>query len=160
MDSLTSVRLGMSSEISPRRVPAAADGANFAFSPSRDAKDYFTVRDGHCYAGTHLIVDLWGGNKLDDIEHIRRALKDAAYAAGATLLDIHLHRFSPNGGVSGVAVLAESHISIHTWPERSYAALDLFMCGKAEPYMAIPVMQEAFEPASLCVGEHLRGRIR
>ena len=50
-------------------------------------------------------------------------------AAGATLLHIHLHHFTPNGGVSGVAVLAESHISIHSWPEYGYAALDVFMCG-------------------------------
>ncbi len=78
--------------------------------------------------------------------------------AGATLLHIHLHHFTPNGGVSGVAVLAESHISIHTWPERDYAALDVFMCGDSQPEKAIPVLERAFEPDTVEVGEHLRGR--
>ena len=77
---------------------------------------------------------------------------------GATLLHIHLHHFTPNGGVSGVAVLAESHISIHTWPERGYAALDVFMCGAAEPQRSVDVLRAAFQPKRLVVGEHLRGR--
>jgi S-adenosylmethionine decarboxylase len=79
-------------------------------------------------------------------------------AAGATLLHIHLHHFTPNGGVSGVAVLAESHISVHTWPERGYAAFDVFMCGAAEPERTIEVLREAFRPARLVIGEHLRGK--
>ena len=64
----------------------------------------------------------------------------------------------PNGGVSGVAVLAESHISIHTWPEASYAAIDIFMCGNAKPDACIPVLREAFQPKNIAVGEHLRGQ--
>lgn len=157
MDSLTSIRLGMNSEFTPREAPADTDA--FSFSSSREANHHFTVRDGRSYAGTHLIIDLWGAKRLDDIQHIRCMLEEAVRAAGATLLHIHLHRFSPNGGVSGVAVLAESHISIHTWPERSYAALDVFMCGLAEPHRAVPVMEEAFQPETVQVGEHLRGRI-
>ena len=70
--------------------------------------------------------------RLDDIEHIEATLRRCVEAARATLLHIHLHHFQPNG-VSGVAVLAESHISIHTWPEAGYAALDVFMCGSADP---------------------------
>jgi len=58
-------------------------------------------------------------------------LREAVLQAGATLLHIHLHHFTPNGGISGVAVLAESHISVHTWPERNFAAFDVFMCGDA-----------------------------
>ena len=79
-------------------------------------------------------------------------------AAGATLLHIHLHRFEPNGGVTGVAVLAESHISIHSWPERNYAALDIFMCGQTNPRAAIDVLKEAFSPRKVVVKEHLRGK--
>jgi len=79
-------------------------------------------------------------------------------AAGATLLHIHLHHFEPNGGVSGVAVLAESHISIHSWPEANYAALDVFMCGDANPEACIPVLRAAFKPKRIVVGEHLRGQ--
>ena len=79
-------------------------------------------------------------------------------AAGATLLHIHLHHFTPNQGVSGVAVLAESHISIHSWPERGYAALDVFMCGAARPAATIEVLRDGFTPGRIAVTEHLRGR--
>jgi len=65
----------------------------------------------------HLLIDLYRASRLSDIDHIERTLRECVEAAGATLLHIHLHHFEPNGGVSGVAVLAESHISIHTWPE-------------------------------------------
>src|SRR3546814_1139583 len=92
-------------------------------STSDERLDHFVKRDGLTFAGTHLIIDLWGAKRLNEIEHIEAALKDCVAAAGATLLHVHLHHFSPNGGVSGVAVLAESHISIHTWPECDYAAL-------------------------------------
>ncbi|MCP5150317.1 MAG: adenosylmethionine decarboxylase [Ectothiorhodospiraceae bacterium] len=124
-----------------------------------DTKDHFVERDGVVCAGTHLIIDLFGAMRLDEIEHIDHALRRAVEAAGATLLHIHLHHFTPNGGVSGVAVLAESHISIHTWPERDYAALDVFMCGDADPRAAIPVLERAFRPERVEVGEHLRGRV-
>ena len=76
-----------------------------------------------------------------------------------TPLHIHLHHFTPNGGVSGVAVLAESHISIHSWPERGYAALDVFMCGDSEPERAIPVLERAFRPGRVVVDEHFRGDV-
>ena len=79
-------------------------------------------------------------------------------AAGATLLHIHLHHFEPNGGVSGVAVLAESHISIHSWPENGYAALDVFMCGSAKPEACVPVLRKAFKPKRIAVSELLRGQ--
>jgi S-adenosylmethionine decarboxylase len=84
-------------------------------------------------------------------------LRDSAAAAGATLLHVHLHHFGPNAGLSGVAVLAESHISIHTWPERGYAAIDVFMCGACDPYKAVPVMREAFEPGNVQLSEQKRG---
>jgi S-adenosylmethionine decarboxylase len=121
-------------------------------------KDFFIERDGVRYAGTHLIIDLWGAEHLDDIELMERALRDAVDASGATLLHIHLHHFEPNGGVSGVAVLAESHISVHSWPERGYAAFDAFMCGDADPSLCVPVFEEAFSPERVEVQTHLRGR--
>ncbi|MDX1515080.1 MAG: adenosylmethionine decarboxylase [Gammaproteobacteria bacterium] len=122
-----------------------------------ERKDYFIRRGGLEFAGTHLIIDLKGARRLDEIEHIERTLRDAVAASGATLLHVHLHRFTPNGGVSGVAVLAESHISIHTWPERDYAALDVFMCGDAHPERTLEVFRRAFAPEKLDVTEHLRG---
>ena len=127
-------------------------------SVSDERKDYFVERDGVRFAGAHLLVDLWGATRLDDIAFIRETFEDAIEAAGATLLHIHLHHFTPNDGVSGVAVLAESHISIHTWPENGYAALDVFMCGDADPQKAVPVLERAFRPDRLTVNEVLRGR--
>lgn len=121
-------------------------------------KDHFIQRNGVEFAGTHILLDLWGASHLDEIEHIEQAMRDIVTACGATLLHIHLHHFSPSGGVSGVAVLAESHISVHTWPEREYAAFDVFMCGEAQPENAIPVLKRAFFPHRLEVCEELRGR--
>ncbi|HEX9752133.1 MAG TPA: adenosylmethionine decarboxylase [Methyloceanibacter sp.] len=121
-------------------------------------KDFFCERDGVRYAGTHLIIDLVRAERLDDLEHIEHTLRRCVEVAGATLLHIHLHHFTPNGGVSGVAVLAESHISIHSWPEYGYAALDVFMCGQTNPKAAIDVLKEAFSPGRVVVKEHLRGK--
>jgi len=120
-------------------------------------KDHFITRNGLTYAGSHLIIDLWEAEGLDDRDRIERALIDAVHAAGATLLHIHLHTFSEGGGISGVAVLAESHISVHTWPERGYAAFDVFMCGDAEPRKALSVFKAAFNPGRIVIGEHKRG---
>jgi S-adenosylmethionine decarboxylase len=123
------------------------------------AKDYFVERDGMRFAGTHLLVDLWEASNLADPDHIDRSLRDAALAAGATILHSHFHHFSPNGGVSGVVVLAESHISIHTWPERDFAAVDIFMCGACDPSLSIPILQRAFSPTRVEVEEKRRGRV-
>ena len=79
-----------------------------------EGKDYFVEKDGVKFAGTHLLLDLWGASNLTDPALIDRALRDAAEAANATILHSHFHHFGPDGGVSGVLVLAESHISIHT----------------------------------------------
>jgi len=121
--------------------------------------DLFIVRDGKTFAGTHLILDFWGCQHLDNIRFIESTLRDAIEKAGATLLHIHLHHFTPNGGVSGVAVLAESHISIHTWPERSYAALDIFMCGNTQPEKAVKILKQAFKPTQIDRKNHLRGLV-
>lgn len=123
-----------------------------------ERKDFFCERDGVRYAGTHLIIDLVRAERLDDLDHIETTLRRCVEVAGATLLHIHLHRFTPNGGVSGVAVLAESHISIHSWPEYGYAALDVFMCGRTNPRRTIDVLKEAFKPKKVIVKEHLRGK--
>jgi S-adenosylmethionine decarboxylase len=120
-------------------------------------QDNFVHRDGMRFAGTHLIVDLWQAFNLSDVEVIETALRRAAEEAGATLLSVDLHCFTPNAGITGVAVLAESHISIHTWPEHAYAAVDIFMCGKAEPHKAIGILRDAFRPKLLTISEHRRG---
>lgn len=127
------------------------------YTSTDERTDFFIERDGKRFAGTHLIIDLIGASRLDDLAHIEATLRRCVEVSKATLLHIHLHHFTPNGGVSGVAVLSESHISIHSWPEADYAALDVFMCGEAEPHNAIEVLREAFAPSDIRVGEHLRG---
>ncbi len=134
-----------------------ADFTEIAHDVVEERKDFFIERDGVRFAGTHLIIDLLGAKRLDDLKHIERTLKRCVEVAGATLLHIHLHHFTPNGGVSGVAVLSESHISIHSWPEANYAALDVFMCGEAKPHLAIDILREAFHADDVVVKEHLRG---
>jgi len=123
-----------------------------------ERKDYFCERDGVRFAGTHLIIDLMNAKRIDDVAHVEDTFRRCVEQAGATLLHMNMHHFTPNGGVTGVAILAESHISIHSWPEYGYAALDIFMCGDANPHAAIPVLREAFEPDEVVVTEHLRGR--
>ena len=118
---------------------------------------HFSTQDGVAFAGRHLLVDLWQASGLNDIGHIEATLREAVTAVGATLLRIDLHHFTENGGVSGVAVLAESHMSIHTWPECGYAALDVFVCGNCDPYKALPVLKAAFRPGNIQIAEHKRG---
>ena len=125
-------------------------------SPAEERQGHFAVRNGVRCAGTHLIIDLHGAQRLNDLEHIEATLRRCVDAARATLLHMHLHHFQPSG-VSGVAVLAESHISIHTWPEIGYAALDVFMCGSADPDACVPVLKEAFSANRVGVNELLRG---
>ena len=138
--------------------PTYIDKNRINADASDDPQDLFIEQDGLCYAGTHLILDLWNASHLDNLERIEAALRDCVEIAGATLLHIHLHHFTPNKGVSGVAVLAESHISIHTWPERDYAALDIFMCGDTQPEKCIKVLQDAFETRQIEVSTLLRGQ--
>jgi len=124
------------------------------FDENRD--DHFIRRDGRVFAGTHLIIEVVNGHGLDDESRIQQAFRDCVDECGATLLHIHTHKFSPQG-VSGVAVLAESHISVHTWPEIGYGAFDVFMCGDAEPRRAVDVLRRAFGTQDVRVKELLRG---
>lgn len=140
--------------------PSYIDKKRIEANPPDVTQDLFIEQDGLCYAGTHLILDLWKAKHLDNLQLIEQALRDCVDIAEATLLHIHLHHFTPNGGVSGVAVLAESHISIHTWPERDYAALDIFMCGETHPEKCIDVLLTAFETSKIDTTRHLRGQIK
>jgi S-adenosylmethionine decarboxylase len=131
----------------------------FADAETDVARDYLVRKDGRVYAGSHVLVDFWGASNLSEPELIEKALREAAEECGATVLHTHVHEFSPNGGVSGVAVLAESHISVHTWPEFGFAAFDIFMCGNCAPENALPVLRRVFRPDREQVGEHKRGLI-
>ena len=134
----------------------AIDTTNAAAVFDETREDHFIRRNGRVFAGTHLIIEVVNGHGLDDEARIDRAFRDCVTACGATLLHIHTHKFSPQG-VSGVAVLAESHISVHTWPEIGYGAFDVFMCGDADPWQAVGVLRAAFATDDVRVHEMLRG---
>lgn len=95
--------------------------------------------------GTHVIVDLYGAVNIDNEEIVREAIAEIVRATGATLLHQYFHRFEPQG-ITGMACLAESHISVHTWPESGFAAFDIYMCGTARPERAIPILKTYFQP--------------
>lgn len=130
-----------------------------AAEEGRFESSHYVTKDGLTYAGSHLLIDIWGAERLDDLPHVEETLAEAVRATGATLLNLDLHHFSPNNGVSGVAVLAESHMSIHTWPELGYAALDVFVCGGCDPHKAVPVLRRAFQPTNIQLSEHKRGLV-
>ncbi|MBT8156016.1 adenosylmethionine decarboxylase [Epibacterium ulvae] len=94
--------------------------------------------------GLHLIVDVRNGRGLNDPVRLEQAFHTIVEVCGATLLHCHIHPFTPEG-LSGVALLAESHISAHTWPDQGYGAFDVFMCGAADPWAAIDVLKSSFE---------------
>jgi S-adenosylmethionine decarboxylase len=108
--------------------------------------------------GRQLIIEAWGCNsKINELDAVRTAIIQAVDAVGATLLELFVHKFHPRG-VTGFAVLAESHLSVHSWPEHSYLTADVFTCGNTtEPRAAIAVFMQSFEPEHMEVFELLRG---
>lgn len=109
--------------------------------------------------GTHLLVELRDCNPtiLRSLEKVRDALVSAAKDAKATIIDISFHEFNPFG-ISGMVVIAESHLSIHTWPEYCYAAVDIFTCGDViKPEVAAASLIERFESKSPSMVEMKRG---
>jgi S-adenosylmethionine decarboxylase len=139
-------------------MPAVTDVAHAKVHElfASEREDHFIRKGGKVYAGTHLIIEVVDGTGLDDESRIAQAFRDCVETCGATLLHIHTHKFTPQG-VSGVAVLAESHISVHTWPEIGYGAFDVFMCGDADPWRAVEVLRQAFDAGEVRVRELLRG---
>ncbi|TIN21817.1 MAG: adenosylmethionine decarboxylase [Mesorhizobium sp.] len=107
--------------------------------------------------GRHLIVELHDAVGLDDASFIEQVLRRAAEDAKARLLALHHHVFTPSGGVTAFAMLAESHISIHTWPIECYAAVDIFMCGVCNPLACLPALAVAFRPKRASVLDLSRG---
>jgi S-adenosylmethionine decarboxylase proenzyme len=109
--------------------------------------------------GRHLLVELHDCNRevLDNTDMIRDIMLKAAIDCGAVVLGSQFHHFNPQG-VSGVVVIAESHISIHTWPEYGYAAVDVFTCGTAvDPQVAAEVLIEKLEAKNHSLLEVQRG---
>jgi S-adenosylmethionine decarboxylase len=109
--------------------------------------------------GRHLLADLHGiaSELLTQPQVIEQILLRAAQAAGATPIFSKFHQFGDGQGVTGVLLLRESHISIHTWPEHRFAAVDAFMCGDAQPELAIGIVQQALQPQHSRIEEVPRG---
>lgn len=100
--------------------------------------------------GRHLLVEYrrCTSEVLDDVAAMEFLLREAAAAAGATVLGAQFHRFQPHG-VSGVLLIAESHLSVHTWPEAAYAAVDFYTCGDCDPYRAHDAIAARLRPGSV-----------
>lgn len=114
---------------------------------------------GHHSSGTHLIADFYGvdSEKLSNPATIEDLLRRSAEAADAHIIYSHFHPFGPGEGITGVVLLAESHISIHTWPESRFAAVDVFMCGNAQPRLALDVIRQALVPSFVNMQDIARG---
>ena len=109
--------------------------------------------------GSHLLLELKDCNPelLNDLSFVRRAMIKAARDVGATIVGESFHHFSPQG-VTGILAIAESHISIHTWPEYGYAAADIFSCGTSfRPVEAANKLAEALECRNPEIKEIKRG---
>jgi S-adenosylmethionine decarboxylase len=126
-----------------KRESLPADAATTIYAPS----------------GTHVLADLSGiaAEKLSDCAALEALLRNAAEAAHARVLFSHFHAFGEGQGVTGVVLLAESHITIHTWPERGFAAADIFMCGSAQPELALALIKKALQPQAAHVHTARRG---
>jgi S-adenosylmethionine decarboxylase len=102
--------------------------------------------------GKHIIAEFNGASRLDDADFLEQALLSACKAAGATVLSCNMHSFTDpkgGGGVTGIVLLSESHLSIHTWPEFSYCAIDAFTCGECDPEVAIEKLHQYLQPTSV-----------
>ena len=108
--------------------------------------------------GTHVILDAWGADPalLNDPTLVAVAIESAIAAGGATLIEMCVHEFSPQG-VTATATLKESHIAIHTWPEHGYVAADLFFCAAGEPELAAQALIDALKPSHWDIQRIKRG---
>jgi S-adenosylmethionine decarboxylase len=109
--------------------------------------------------GKHLLLELKDCDTglLNDMEYLREVLSDVARLIGATVIKDSFYQFSPQG-ISGVVIIAESHLSIHTWPEYAFAAVDVFTCGEViEPYKSVKPLADRLKAKSTSYIELKRG---
>jgi S-adenosylmethionine decarboxylase len=109
--------------------------------------------------GRHILAEFYGCSfeVLNDLELVKKHMVDAALFAGAEIRESVFHKFSPQG-VSGVVVISESHLAIHTWPELGYAAVDVFTCGeRVDPWDACGYLSEKLQAEHITASEMRRG---
>ena len=111
------------------------------------------------YSGVHLIAEFWYGKIVEDKEELKKILIESVKRANNTPLEIAIYKFEPRG-ITGIVLLAESHIAIHTWPEFNYTAIDIYTCGdKANPDKAIDYLKEELRPQKVEIKRIKRGKI-
>jgi len=109
------------------------------------------------YAGIHIVADFWLGKIIEDSKKIEKILLEAAKRGNNTPLKTTIYKFEPQG-ITGVILLAESHIALHLWPEYKYLAIDIFTCGnKAAPDKSLAYLKEVFQPERIEVKKIIRG---
>ena len=129
--------------------------------PSRleiDARNMHLIRElDFIYAGNHLIFDFWGCEEIANQELIIDSCKTGVVEAGATILHSHFHEFGEGCGMTGVVVLSESHLSLHTWPEINLMTFDIYMCGEATPKTAMEYLRDKLKPKKSVLLDLKRG---
>ena len=109
--------------------------------------------------GRHIILEMWGCQNLESVDTAERALREMVAALDVNMLDLKVYPFSPVG-VTGIAIVSESHLVIHTWPEYGYAAVDVFTCGAPrDPKDAVEVLRRHYQPEHIGVMEINRGQL-
>lgn len=130
-------------------------------APSRnslDARDMHLIRHpDYVYAGNHLIFDFWGSEEIQNQKLIIESCHTGVTRAGAHILHSHFHEFGDGCGMTGVVVLSESHLSLHTWPEINLMTFDIYMCGTASPKMALDYLKEHLKPKKVVLLDLKRG---
>ncbi len=109
--------------------------------------------------GRHILAEVYGCDPsiLNDLRRVEKIMVDAALHAGADVREVAFHQFSPQG-ISGVVVISESHLAVHTWPELGYAAVDVFTCGETvNPWDACDYICQHMEAAQVTATETRRG---
>lgn len=123
-----------------------------------DCRDLHLIEcNDYTYAGNHLIFDFWGSEQILNQELIIETCKIAVVEAGATVLHTHFHEFGEGMGLTGVVVLSESHLSLHTWPEINLMTFDIYMCGTARPEKALEILKEKLVPRKITMMNIKRG---
>lgn len=116
---------------------------------------------GHATAlGRHLLGDFWGVDptRVNDVHAVSEWVRAAITASGATLIELRWHHFSPQG-LTLFALLKESHLAVHTWPEKGYVAIDIFTCGQTNPQAAMEILKTKLEPEFVTIREVARGEM-
>lgn len=126
-----------------------------------DCRDLHLIKcSEYVYAGNHLIFDFWGSEEILNQKLIIDSCQVAVKEAGATILHSHFHEFGEGMGITGVVVLSESHLSLHTWPEINLMTFDIYMCGDASPAVALEFLRSKLNPQKITMMNLKRGAFK